>query len=84
VSLACWCYFVDEQGLHTPLEVVAHLPCCLTTLGGSTLLTCGFDPLLAVSGALRGLHCKKAEVPSTPCIILGMGSEQSLLFSSMV
>jgi hypothetical protein len=42
--LTCWGYFVDEQRPHTPLEVVAHLPFCLTTPGGSTLLTCGFDP----------------------------------------
>jgi hypothetical protein len=44
VSLACWGYFVDEQGTHTLLEVVAHLPCYRATPGGSTLLTCGFDP----------------------------------------
>jgi hypothetical protein len=42
--LACLGHFVDEQRPHTPLEVVAHLPCCLTTSGGSMLLTCRFDP----------------------------------------
>jgi hypothetical protein len=44
VSLACWGYFVNEQRLGTPLEVVSHHPCYLATSGGSTLLTCGFDP----------------------------------------
>jgi hypothetical protein len=34
VLLACWGYFVDEQRSHTPLKVVAHLPCCLATLDG--------------------------------------------------
>jgi hypothetical protein len=44
MSLACWGYFIDEQRPHTPLEVVARLPYCLSMLGGSTLLSCGFDP----------------------------------------
>jgi hypothetical protein len=41
--LACWGYFIDEQRSHTPLEVVARLLCCLTTLVGLMLLTCGPD-----------------------------------------
>jgi hypothetical protein len=40
MSLTCWGYFVDEQGPHTPLEVVARLPWCLATPGELTLLTC--------------------------------------------
>jgi hypothetical protein len=32
-------------------------------------------PPLIVSGALRGLDCKKAEVPNTSHIILGVGVE---------
>jgi hypothetical protein len=56
MSLACWGYFVNEQGPHTPPEEVARLPCHLTTPGGSTLLMCGFDP--------HGLDCKKVWAPS--------------------
>jgi hypothetical protein len=36
--------------------------------------------MLAVSGALRGLDDKKAKVPSTPHIILGVGFEWPLQF----
>jgi hypothetical protein len=34
-----------------------------------------------MSGALCGLDGVKAEAPSTPCTIPGMGFEQSLQFS---
>jgi hypothetical protein len=39
---------------------------------------------LTVSGALHGLDDEKAEAPSTLCIILVVGSEMPLQFSSMV
>jgi hypothetical protein len=87
MSLACWDYSIEEQGPHTLLEVIgmmARLPWCLATLGGSTLLTCGLSPPsppLTMSGALCGLDGVKAEAPSTPCTIPGMGFEQSLQFS---
>jgi hypothetical protein len=47
MPLACWGYFVEEQGSHILLEIVgvaAHLPCCLTALAASMLWTCGLDP----------------------------------------
>jgi hypothetical protein len=45
--LACWGYSIEEQRPRILLEimgVMAHHPCCLTTLGGSTLLMCGLGP----------------------------------------
>jgi hypothetical protein len=36
--LDCSGYLSYEQRPHTPLEVVAHLPCCHATLAGLTLL----------------------------------------------
>jgi hypothetical protein len=41
-------------------------------------------PPLAASGALRSLDGKKAEAPSKPRIIPGVGSERLPQFSSMV
>jgi hypothetical protein len=41
-------------------------------------------PPFTVSGALHGLDGEKAEMPSTPHIIPGVGYELSLQFSSMV
>jgi hypothetical protein len=47
VPLACWGYSIEEQRPQTLLEVMGmmdRLPCCLTILGGSTLLTCMISP----------------------------------------
>jgi hypothetical protein len=47
MSLACWCYFIDEQWPHPPLKVVVmttHQSCRLTTPVGLMLLTCGLGP----------------------------------------
>jgi hypothetical protein len=49
MSLACWSYFIKEQGACVLLEimgVMAHLPCYLAALGGSTLWTYGLGPHL--------------------------------------
>jgi hypothetical protein len=65
--LACLGYFVDEQRPHTPLEVVARLPCCLATSGALTLLTCGFDP-----------HSQRVG-----CCVVWMAKKQPLLFNPL-
>jgi hypothetical protein len=42
VSLACWGYFIEEQGPHVLLKIVGvtvRLPCYLAALGGLTLWT---------------------------------------------
>jgi hypothetical protein len=64
--------------------VMAHLPCYLTTPGGLTLLTCGLGPPFTLSEVLHDLGGKKAEAPSMPRIIPGVGFKLSLRFSSMV
>jgi hypothetical protein len=44
--LAYWDYSIEDHGPHTPFEVMpmAHLHCCPTTPGRSTLLMCGLGP----------------------------------------
>jgi hypothetical protein len=70
MPLACWGYSTEAQRPHTLLKIVDVMAC---------LPYC-----IVVSGALCGLDGEKAEAPSTPHTITGMGSERPLWFSSTV
>jgi hypothetical protein len=80
-------YFIGERRHTFFFEVVgmmAHLPCYLIVSGGFDTVGTWTRSPLAVSEALHGLGGKKAEVPSTPRINPGVGSEPSLWFSCTV
>jgi hypothetical protein len=62
------------------MGMMACLPCYLTTPGRLKLLMCGLSPPFAVNGALHGLGGEKAEAPSTPRIISGVGFEPHFSF----
>jgi hypothetical protein len=87
MPLACWGYSIEEQRPQTLLQNHGHdgSPSLLPRhVGWIDIVDVRAQSPLAVSGALRGLGGKKAEVRSTLCTISSVGSEWLLWFSSMV
>jgi hypothetical protein len=72
VLLACWGYFIDEQGQRTALKVVAR------RAGWIDIVDLRARPPLIVSRALHGLDGEEVEAHSTSRAIPDVGSEWTL------
>jgi hypothetical protein len=90
VASHCWLIGISSSKiwkLCTAFIVVGmmdRLPCCLTTSVGLTLLMCGLGPHSQRVGHCMVHMVKKAEAHSTSHIILVVGFETLLQFSSTV